>query len=492
MSSKFIILILAAACLAGCVTTASIDERIAASPKEAWAPPRSAPPGAGAAPLFPGGATAAQPPAAPLFPAEIEPMRHSLTLAQLVDIGLGNNAQTRLAWAAARAASAFYSEARSSYFPKVDLTVNGTRQKAAFAGGRFIVDQATLTPTASLSYLLLDFGGRKAGSDAAFQALQAANWTQNAVLQIVILQVEKAYYQYIAAKALLAAQTSSLKGAQANYDAANARRAAGIATIADVLQAKTALSSTELNLVSARGLVQTLRGGLANALGLPANADFDVDEELAEAAPLRELTEKVDACIEEAASRRPDLAAARALAVSAQARAREAKADLKPYFTLTSSVGRIYYNNRPDVNDQFNLAVLLNVPIFAGGVRQAQYLQAKANEEMASAQADDLAREVALQVWTSYYGVQTSQQKIAAALDFQASAEKSVEVALGRYKEGVGSILDLLTAQSILENARGLAIQARTEWYLSIIQFNRDIGALAAPGPATMQEPLPR
>lgn len=479
--AKSLILIMAAASLAGCVTTAAIEERVAPSPKEPWMPPRSASPAAAPA-------TAAQPPAAPQFPAELESSRRSLALAQLVDIGLGNNPQTRLAWSAARSASAAYSEARSSYLPKADITVNTARQKSAFAGGRFIVDQATLTPTASLSYLLLDFGGRKAVSEAAFQVLQAANWMQNAVIQNVILQVEKAYYQYVAAKALLKAQTSSVKGAQASYDAANARRAAGIATIADVLQAKTALSSTELNLVSAQGLVQTLRGNLANALGLPANTDFDVTEELSETPPIRELSEKVDACIKEAESRRPDLAAARSLAQGAQALSRKAKSDLKPSFTLSSSIGRIYYDNRPQPNDQFGLSILLSVPLFAGGIREAQWLQARADAETVAAQADLLAQEITLQVWTSYYGVRTSEQKIAAAGDFLASAEKSVEVALGRYKEGVGSILDLLTAQSILENARGQAIQARTEWYLSIVQFNRDIGALAAPGPV---HPLP-
>ena len=362
--------------------------------------------------------------------------------------------------------------------------MNAARQKAAFAGGKFIVDQETLTPTATLTYLLLDFGGRKATAEAARRTLEAANWTQSAAIQNVILQVEKAYYQYLAAKALLKAQTASLRGAQANYDAANARREAGIATIADVLQAKTALSSTELNLVTAQGLFQTLHGTLANALGLSANADFEVADEMAETVPLNELSDQVDSCIKEAETKRPDLAAARAVAVRAQAQIRKAKSDLLPFFTLNSNYGRVYYSNQPLSNEQFGLAVLLNVPLTAGGSREAAILQAKADAETAAAQADKLASDISLQVWTSYFGVQTSRQKINAARDLQASAEKSLEVALGRYKEGVGSILDLLTAQSMLENARGQAIQAQTEWYLSIVQLNRDIGTLASPGPA--------
>jgi outer membrane protein len=477
---RSLILIVALASLAGCFTSAALDKRISPSPKEPWTAPPAPPPAAASAAL----SGTAQPATIPRIPSEMEPSRGSLTLAQLVDIGLGNNAQTRLAWSVARSASAALSAARSSYFPKADVTVNTARQKAAFAGGRFIVDQETLSPTATLTYLLLDFGGRKAGAEAARQTLQAANWTQNAAIQNVILQVEKAYYQYLAAKALLEAQTASLKGAQANYDAANARREAGVATIADVLQAKTALSNTELNLVSAQGLSQTLRGTLANALGLPANTDFEVADEMAETVPLGELSDEVDACIREAEDKRPDLAAARALALRAQSQARKTKSDLLPSFTLNSSYGRIYYSNQAVSNEQFGLAVLLSVPLFAGGLREAQALQAKADAETAGAQADKLASDIALQVWTSYYGVQTSRQKTAAARDLLASAEKSLEVALGRYKEGVGSILDLLTAQSMLENARSQAIQAQTEWYLALVQFSRDMGTLTAPGPA--------
>ncbi len=78
-----------------------------------------------------------------------------------------------------------------------------------------------------------------------------------------------------------------------------------------------------------------------------------------------------------------------------------------------------------------------------------------------------------------------SEQKIKTAQDLLASAEKSYEVALARYKEGVGSILDLLTAQSVLENGRGQDIQARTEWFLSLVQFTHDTGTLGAPGTAS-------
>jgi outer membrane protein len=111
ITRTLILIIAVAASLAGCVTTTTLDKRIAPSPKEPWTPPPAAtsPPPATAA-----AASAPALPFAPQFPAELDASRQSLTLIQLVDIGLGNNALTRLAWSQARSAAAALSAAQSS------------------------------------------------------------------------------------------------------------------------------------------------------------------------------------------------------------------------------------------------------------------------------------------------------------------------------------------------------------------------------------------
>ena len=60
--------------------------------------------------------------------------------------------------------------------------------------------------------------------------------------------------------------------------------------------------------------------------------------------------------------------------------------------------------------------------------------------------------------------------------DLLASAEQSERVALGRYKEGVGTFLDLLATQSALANARALNVQARAGWLLAVAQLTHDVG----------------
>jgi outer membrane protein TolC len=92
-----------------------------------------------------------------------------------------------------------------------------------------------------------------------------------------------------------------------------------------------------------------------------------------------------------------------------------------------------------------------------------------------------LEQDIALQVWTSYYGLKTSGQRISTANDLLESATASYDVALGRYKAGVGSILDLLAAQTLLEDGRVQVIQAKADWLLSLVQFAHDTGTLGTP-----------
>jgi outer membrane protein TolC len=77
--------------------------------------------------------------------------------------------------------------------------------------------------------------------------------------------------------------------------------------------------------------------------------------------------------------------------------------------------------------------------------------------------------------------LKTAAQQVKTARDLYASAQQSEDVALGRYKAGVGSILDLLTAQTAFANARAQEVQARANWFLAMAQLAHDTGSLAPP-----------
>jgi outer membrane protein len=456
----------------GCVRPDVLAPRTAPSPRSAWNPP-----GDEKAPV-------AQAPAFQLPPG-LSSTGRPWTLADLVDVGLTNNLQARTAWNAARSAAAALGAARGAFFPRLTVDVNAAKTKGSAVAGRFVFDYSSLTPTAGLSWLLIDFGGRSGLTEEAREALAAANWTQNAVLQNIILLIEQNYYQFVSSQALLAAQETSRKEAEKNLEAAEARHRAGVATLADILQAKTVLSRIQLDIVTGQGLVQTLKGVLANSLGLPANAAFEVASELPESLPLTEAAEVVERRIAEALVKRPDLAAARASSLRAAAHIETVRAQGFPTISFSGTLGRVYYST-PAQSSSLSAGLVLDIPLFRGWTVAYQILQAQIDAETAQDQVRKAELDVALQVWTSYFNVQTSAQRIKTAQDLLSLARQSYDVALGSYKEGVNSILDLLAAQSALENGRVQMVQARAQWLLALVQFARDSGTLDVPGGAAV------
>jgi outer membrane protein len=414
-------------------------------------------------------------------PPDLEQRIRHLTLEEVVDLGLRTNPSTRLSWANARAAAAAYGSARGAYLPTVDGDVTATRLKTVASQGRSAVTQSVLSPSLSLTYLLFDFGGRSRNVGAARNALLAANYTHNAALQSVVLQIQTAYYEYIANRALLEAQRTTVKEARTNLAAAEERQRVGVATVADVLQARTAASQADLNAETTEGSLLTSRGALALSLGLPANLPYDVDSTAAQA-PVSLLADSVDTLIARAVESRPDLAAARAEFAASRSQVSVARARRLPSLVLNGTGGRTYTTTLPRGGNNYVVSLGLSIPIFAGFSRLYDERAAAARADAAAAQADLLGQQVVFQVFSSYYNLRTANRRVRTSEDLIASARQSNEVALGRYKAGVGSVLDLLSAQSALADARAQQVLARLEWNTSLAQLAHDAGVLDTRG----------
>jgi outer membrane protein TolC len=348
------------------------------------------------------------------------------------------------------------------------------------------VEQSVFTPSVSLSYLLFDFGGRSGRVEGARQRLLSAGFTQNATIQDVVLQIQVAYFQYLASRALLEAQRTTLAEADTNLTAAEERRRVGLATIADVLQSRTAVSQARLDVETTEGTLQTTRGALALALGLPANLPYDVDSSAA-AVPVAALSDSVEAIIDTAVRGRSDLAAARAEAEAAEAAVGETRAALLPSLTFDATGGRTYATSIPNGANSYSLSLGLSIPIFSGFSRQYDLRASRFAAEAAGARAASLRQQVVYQVFSAYYALQTAARRVRTAGDLIASAEQSSAVALGRYRAGVGTVLDLLSAQSALASARAQRVNARLAWSVSLAQLAHDAGVLDPRGGHTLR-----
>jgi outer membrane protein TolC len=154
---------------------------------------------------------------------------------------------------------------------------------------------------------------------------------------------------------------------------------------------------------------------------------------------------------------------------------------------LNGSGGRTYTTTLPNGGNNYTVSLGLRIPIFAGFSRIYDQQEAVALADAAQARASALGQQVAFQVFSSYYSLQTAARRVATTQDLIASAEQSNEVALARYRAGVGSVLDLLSAQSALADARAQQVLGRLEWNTSLAQLAHDSGVLDPRGGSSLR-----
>ena len=481
-----------AAALSACVTGPPSIEGVAGAPPQPnayWKPPASA--------TAPVRTPAPAPVAADTTGPALDAQRlGSLTLADAVDIALRNNPATRLSWAQARASADVYGSARGALLPTLTGSETITRTRSIAVPGRLAGERSQYGPSLNLSYLVLDFGGRAGGIEAARQTAIAAGLAHNATVQTTVLQVETSVFSYLATRALRDAQRTTMQEATANLGAANDRHDVGLATIADVLQARTARSQAQLDLETLEGQLNVSRGALAVAMGLPANTTVDLpDEPAPDTSAIDAVTSSVDALIDTATNDRPDLQQARAQARVAAAQLEQTRAARLPSFAFSATGGHTDSDLSGFAGNSYTLSFGVSIPLFTGFSRQYDVRAADAQLAAARARAELTRQQVALQVFTSYYAMRTAGQRVRTAADLLASAEQSEQVARGRYTEGVGSIIDLLVAQSALASARAQAVQARWQWRTAMAQLAHDAGVLGIHGealaPLTTSTPSP-
>jgi outer membrane protein TolC len=416
-----------------------------------------------------------------VLPAELAVRPDSLTFADVVDLALRNNPQTRQSWAQARVAAAAYGVARGANYPTVDAIADIAETQSSTLVQ--ITKRSQFAPTLELSYLLLDFGGRRATIAAARANAISFDLTHNAELQTTLLQAESAYFTYMQARALVAAQILSVDDAKTNLEAAQQRHRVGVATIADVLLAQTTLSQAQLDLETDSGAVLTARGALATAMGLRADLPFELaPAPECDSTAVGVAAASVDTLITRALALRPDMAAARTDILNSQAQVRIARSASLPSLAFNGTGGHTYSNVGIFQGPQYALTLTLSVPIFNGFAYQYNVTSAQAGVDASLAAANLLRTQIANQVFSSYYALRTATQRVRTSDVLLTNAAQAERVARGRYRAGVGSILDLLAAQSALATARAQQVQSRWTWLTALAQLSHDVGVLGYRG----------
>jgi outer membrane protein len=319
--------------------------------------------------------------------------------------------------------------------------------------------------------------------------LDAAAETASSVSQQTILNEVQAYYGVVAADSGLVAAQTTESTASRSLEIARALREGGVATLADVLQAETAYDQAVLTRIQSGQTAKSARGGLSVVVG--ANADQPL-KLAADPVPAQvpALTARMEDLMAEATRQRPDLAAARAERDAAVAGITVARAVGRPSISIVAGRSTLNQTGIPTQN-YGQVGINVTVPIFTGfavgyGVRQAQ-----AALESREVSAEQIRLNVTLDVWNAYYALDSANLQLAITGTLTATAQSNQDVAVGRYQAGVGSIIDLLTAQTAAATARQLRITAELNWEVARAQLALALGRLSGAEPLGAGAALP-
>ncbi|SRR5579871_342004 len=411
----------------------------------------------------------------------------ALALGEAVQLALCRNPATHAAWAAAHQQAAALGIAEATYLPSIGATgsenwASGPRYVGGATGFTLDAERVRTEDAAlNLSLTLFDFGARHARVSSARHLLDAAASTANSVSQQVVLAAVEAYYGVVAAEAGLDAASKAEAAAAHSRDVARGRRDAGVATRADVLQAETAYDQAVLSRVQSAGLLKGARGMLAVTIGAPADRELALNAEPVPA-EVPALSARVAELMAEAERQRPDLAAAEAARAAAEADVRAARASTRPVISLGAA--RNFVQSPGAANQNYNtLALSVSVPLFTGFDATYRVRAAQAELAARSANAEQVRLQVSLDVWNAYAALDSAVQQLRATAALLASARENEEVALGRYQAGVGTIVDVLTAQSAAAAARQQRIGAEQAWQVARAQLALSLGRLTSAEP---------
>jgi outer membrane protein len=405
-------------------------------------------------------------------PAFIPDPSKSYTLPELVDVAEQNNPETRVAWENAKARAAELGISKASLYPTLAAVAlaDTNRSQLFFSPEYYRQTSGTFSPVLVVDYTIFDFGRRLQEVAISRSNLLAANFLFNDTHRQIIFQVMAAYYRVLNSKGQEEAQEANLKNAQTVQSAAEARLHEGLATLPDVLEARSAAAQADYDLQAAIGATEIAHGDLATALGISPVNNFQV-ESIQNLTIPQDLPDTVETSINRALAQRPDLMQQVEQLRATGAEIKAARTAYLPTLSFDSSGGlaRTYaqQNLGPGLysptQETWDAKLSLTWNLFDGFARESRLAKAKADQKQATAEVDAVRDQVENQVWAAYSTARTAlrQQKAAAAL--LAAASESYDAAIQSYNYGVRSQIDVVSAQRALAAARTADVSARTQ-----------------------------
>lgn len=389
------------------------------------------------------------------------------------------NQSIALADANFRAARALVKESRSQYFPTVTTSpsIIASRQSGATSTSNFSAGHKNVVYTLPFDATWEpDFWGRIRNSVVASASEAQAS---AADLQNVRLSVEAElafdYYQLRSLDAEKRLLDATIEAYQQQLELTRVRFQTGIASDEDVAQAETQLKTTEAQATDLGIARAQLEHAIALLTGQPAST-FSLAATQSDTQPPAVPVGLPSQLLE----RRPDIAAAERRVAESNAEIGVTKAAFFPSLTLGATAG---FESTSIASwftwpaRFFSLGPTLTQTLFDKGRR-------KAATEAARAEYDGTVANYRQTVLTAFQEVEdnlAALRILSRELDQQndavASAQRALSLSNERYKSGIDSYLNVITAQTALLNNQRSAVNLQMQQMTASVQLIKALGA---------------
>ena len=400
-------------------------------------------------------------------------------LQRLIQIGLENNRDLRVAALNIEAAQAQYRAQYANLFPQISATGGAAFEEipgnSAFAFGGATggastgaSSAASTIPTGSKSFFLrsfnagvgftnyeLDLFGRvRSLSEQDFEQYVAQAETRRSTQISLVAEIAGAWFAVLADRELVHLTEETLKSETASYDLAKLQLNGGTATALSARQAETAVDTARASLIQYTRQLAQDENALVLLLGQPIPADLPPAQGLAGQGMLAALPAGLPSDLLE---RRPDVVAAEHNLIAANANIGAARAAFFPSISLTASdgVSSSHLNHLFTGPAQtWSFSPQLTIPIFTAGQNEANLDLAKTQKSIQVAQYEKAIQTAFREVADALAARGTYGSQVKAQEDLVAATQDSLDLSQMRFKAGVDSYLPVLDAERSLYTAQ--------------------------------------
>lgn len=405
-------------------------------------------------------------------------------LRQVIELGLANNQDLRLAVANVQAARAQYRVQRADLFPAISATGSGTYTNtasfAASAGGSAsagVADIQYFTGNVGLSSFEIDLFGRVRNlTKAAQEQYLASEEGRRATRVTLIGEIAAAWLTLAADRDQLATSQRTLKAYAQSLDLTKAQFRIGTTSALEMQQAETSYQSARNDIAVLQTEVAQDLNALQLLTGAPVPDALQPQGLSAETPTLDALPGNLPSDV---LLRRPDVLQAEHQLIAQNANIGAARAAFFPTISLTATIGTIsstLSNLFSSGTGTYTVSPSASLPLFNFGKNQANLAYAKAERDAAVATYQKTIQTAFREVADALAQRGTIDEQLAAQTARVAAAQQAAMLSDARFRAGVESFLTALDSQRSAYSAEQQLVTTRLNRANNLVTLYRTLG----------------